>query len=130
MIRFLQQKSDTIQPQMYYKIILNNRANSIARCIYDKIKDIRSENKEWLVNSTNGYIFAHVELPLYEKEYLEKIIYEYGIQKAIEKYIVNKKCYENIMHLVENDESKIYLGLAYYIISEYFEYMSFEYVSA
>ncbi len=129
MIRFLQQKSDTIQPQMYYKIILNNRANSIARCIYDKIKDIRSENKEWLVNSTNGYIFAHVELPLYEKEYLEKIIYEYGIQKAIEKYIVNKKCYENIMHLVENDESKIYLGLAYYIISEYFEYMSFEYVS-
>lgn len=129
MIRFLQQKSDTIQPKMYYKIILNNRANSIARCIYDKIKDIRSENKEWLVNSTNGYIFAHVELPLYEKEYLEKIIYEYGIQKAIEKYIVNKKCYENIMHLVENDESKIYLGLAYYIISEYFEYMSFEYVS-
>ena len=130
MIRFLQQKSDTIQPQMYYKIILNNRANSIARCIYDKIKDIRSENKEWLVNSTNGYIFAHVELPFYDKEYLEKIIYEYGIQKAIEKYIVNKKCYENIMHLVENDESKIYLGLAYYIISESFEYMSFEYISA
>jgi hypothetical protein len=114
---------------MYYKVILNNKANNIARCIYDKIKDIRSENKEWLVNSTNGYIFAHVELPLYEKEYLEKIIYEYGIQKAIEKYIVNKKCYENIMHLVENNESKIYLGLAYYIISESFDFMSFEYVS-
>ena len=120
--------------QMYYKVIFNikanNKANNIARCIYDKIKNIRSENKEWLVNSTNGYIFAHVELPLYEKEYLESVIYEYGIQKAIEKFIVNKKCYEVIMNLVENDENKLYLGLAYYIVSEQFEYMSFEYISA
>ena len=113
---------------MYYKIILRGNANNIAECIYSKISEIKSENKDWLVNNTNGYIFAHLELPLYEKEYLEKIIYDYGIQKAIEKYIVNKKCYENIMHLVENDESKIYLGIVYYIISEYFEYMSFEYV--
>lgn len=120
--------------QMYYKIIFdiktNNKANNIARCIYDKIKDIRSDNKEWLVNSTNGYISAHVELPLYEKEYLESVIYEYGIQKAIEKFIVNKKCYEVIMNLVENDETKIYLGLAYYIVSEQFEYMSFEYIAS
>jgi hypothetical protein len=120
--------------QMYYKIIFNiktnNKANNIARCIYDKIKNIRSENKEWLVNSTNGYIFAHVELPLYEKEYLESVIYEYGIQKAIEKFIVNKKCYEVIMNLVDNDEKNIYLGLAYYIVSEQFEYMSFEYVAS
>ena len=117
--------------EMYYKIILNNKANNIARCIYDKIKHIRSENKEWLVNSTNGYIFAHLELPLYEneKEYFEKIIYDYGIQKAIEKFILNKKCYEVIMNLVDNDEKKVYLGIVYYIISEYFEYMSFEYVS-
>ena len=115
---------------MYYRIILNNKANNIAMCIYDKIKDIRSENKEWLVNNTNGYIFAHLELPLYEKEYLEKIIYEYGIQKAIEKFILNKKCYEVIMNLVENDEKKVYLGVVYYIISEYFEFMSFEYVAA
>lgn len=115
---------------MYYRIILNNKANNIAMCIYEKIKDIRSENKEWLVNNTNGYIFAHLELPLYEKEYLEKIIYEYGIQKAIEKFILNKKCYEVIMNLVENDEKKVYLGVVYYIISEYFEFMSFEYVAA
>lgn len=115
---------------MYYRIILNNKANNIAMCIYDKIKDIRSENKEWLVNNTNGYIFAHVELPLYDKECLEKVIYEYGIQKAIEKFIVNKKCYDVIMNLVENDETKIYLGLAYYIVREYFEYMSFEYVAS
>lgn len=121
---------NTIQNQMYYRIILNNKANNIAMCIYDKIKDIRSENKEWLVNSTNGYIFAHVELPLYDKECLEKVIYEYGIQKAIEKFIVNKKCYDVIMNLVENDETKIYLGLAYYIVREYFEYMSFEYVAS
>jgi len=119
---------------MYYKIIFNiktnNKANNIARCIYDKIKDIRSENKEWLVNSTNGYISAHVELPLYEKEYLESVIYEYGIQKAIEKFIVNKKCYEVIMNLVDNDEKNINLGLAYYIVSEQFEYMSFEYIAS
>jgi hypothetical protein len=113
---------------MYYKIILNNKANNVALTIYEKIKDIRSENREWLVNSTNGFIFNHLELPLYEKEYLEKIIYDYGIQKAIEKFILNKKCYENIINLVDNDETKIYLGLAYCIISEYFEYMSFEYL--
>jgi|UniRef100_A0A6C0CCX0 hypothetical protein len=115
---------------MYYKIILNNKANNIAHTIYEKIKDIRSENREWLVNSTNGFIFNHIELPLYDKEYLEKIIYDYGIQKAIEKFILNKKCYETIIELVDNDESKIYLGLAYYIVSEYFEFMSFEYVAA
>ena len=115
---------------MYYKIILNNKANNIAHTIYEKIKDIRSENREWLVNSTNGFIYNHIELPLYDKEYLEKIIYDYGIQKAIEKFILNKKCYENIIGLVDNDESKIYLGLAYYIVCEYFEFMSFEYVAA
>jgi len=112
---------------MYYKIILNNKAHNIAQCIYEKIKDIRSENKDWLINSTNGYIFNHLELPLYKKEDLEKVIYEYGIQKAIEKFVINKKNYENIISLVDNDESNIYLGIAYYIISESFEYMSFEY---
>lgn len=111
---------------MYYKIILNNNANNIANCIYGKIKQIRSENKVWLVNNTNGYIFNHLELPLYSKEDLEKVIYDYGIQKAIEKFILNKKIYENIIHLVENDETKIYIGISYYIISEYFEFMSFE----
>lgn len=113
---------------MYYKIILNNRANNIAHTIYEKIKDIRSDNRKWLVDSTNRYIFNHIELPLYEKEYLEKVIYDYGIQKAIEKFILNKKCYDTIIEMVDNDESKIYIGVVYYIISEYFEFMSFEYV--
>jgi hypothetical protein len=111
---------------MYYKIILNNNANSIANCIYGKIKQIRSENKEWLVNSTNGFIFNHLELPLYSKEDLEEVIYEYGIQKAIEKFILNKKHFDIIMNHIDNDETKIYIGIAYYIICEYFEFMSFE----
>ena len=111
---------------MYYKIILRDNANNIAKCIYEKINQIKSENKEWLVNNANGYIFNHLELPLYSKEDLEEIIYEYGIQKAIEKFILNKKNYENIITLVDNDEKMIYLGVVYYIISEYFEYMSFE----
>ena len=111
---------------MYYKIILRDNANNIAKCIYEKINQIKSENKEWLVNNANGYIFNHLELPLYSKEDLEKVIYEYGIQKAIEKFILNKKIYENIITLVDNDEKMIYLGVVYYIINEYFEYMSFE----
>ena len=111
---------------MYYKIILRDNANNIAKCIYEKINQIKSENKEWLVNNANGYIFNHLELPLYKKEDLEKVIYEYGIQKAIEKFILNKKIYENIITLVDNDEKMIYLGVVYYIINEYFEYMSFE----
>ena len=112
---------------MYYKIILNNNANNIAKCIYEKIKDIKNENREWLINNTNGYIFNHLGLPLYSKEDLEKVIYEYGIQKAIEKFILNKKIYDNIITLVDNDDKMIFFGVAYYIISEYFEYMSFEY---
>ena len=112
--------------KMYYKIILKNNANKIAECIYGKIREIKSENRDWLVNNTNGYIFNHLELPLYSKEDLEKIIYDYGIQKAIEKFVINKKYYDTIINLVDNDETKIYLGVAYYIISEYFDYMSFE----
>jgi hypothetical protein len=110
---------------MYYKIILKNNANNIAKCIYEKINEIRSDNRDWLINSTNGFIFNHLELPLYSKEDLEKVIYDYGIQKAIEKFILNKKHYDYIINLVENDETKIYIGIAYYIISENFEFMSF-----
>jgi hypothetical protein len=64
---------------------------------------------------------------MYSKEDLENVIFDYGIQKAIEKFVINKKHYDVIINLVDNDETKIYLGVAYYIISEYFEYMAFEY---
>jgi len=110
---------------VYYKILLKNNANNIAKCIYEKISNIRSINKNWLVKNTNGYIFNHLELPLYEKEDLEKVIYEYGIQKAIEKYIINKKYYDRIINIIDYDVSKIYIGIAYYIIRESFEYLSF-----
>jgi hypothetical protein len=110
---------------VYYKILLKNNANDIAKCIYEKISNIRSINKNWLVKNTNGYIFNHLELPLYEKEDLEKVIYEYGIQKAIEKYIINKKYYDRIINIIDYDVSKIYIGIAYYIIRESFEYLSF-----
>lgn len=85
---------------MYYKIILNNNAHNIAECIYGKIKDIKSDNKDWLINNTNGYIFNHLELPMYNKEDLEKVIYEYGIQKAIEKFVINKKIMKILLHLL------------------------------
>ena len=111
--------------QVYYKILLKNNANNIEKCIYEKISNIRSANKDWLVKSTNGYIFNQLELPLYEKEDLEKIIYEYGFQKAIEKFITNKKYYDRIIYIIDYDVSKIYIGIAYYIIRESFEYMSF-----
>ena len=112
---------------MYYKIIMKNNADNIAKCIYEKIRDLKSDNKDWLYNTTNANIFNHLELSLYKKEDLELVIYNYGIQKAIEKFLINKKIYENIINIVDNDESKIYLGIVYYIISESFEYMSFEF---
>jgi hypothetical protein len=111
--------------QVYYKILLKDNANDIAKCIYEKISNIRSANRDWLVKSTNGYIFNHLELPLYEKEDLEKVIYEYGFQKAIQKFITNKKYYDRIICIIDYDVSKIYIGIAYYIIRESFEYMSF-----
>jgi hypothetical protein len=118
-------KISKIQPRVYYKIVLKNNANNIAECIYEKIKNIQSDNKDWLVRSADGYIFNHLELPLYSKEDLEKVIYEYGFQKAIEQFIINKKHYHHIISIIEYDISKIYIGIAYYIIRDLFEYMSF-----
>ena len=112
---------------MYYKIILKDNADNIAKCIYEKIRYVKSDNKDWLCNTTNAYIFNHLELSLYKKDDLELVIYNYGIQKAIERFIINNKIYDNIINIVDNDDSKIYLGIVYFIISESFEYMSFEY---
>jgi hypothetical protein len=108
-----------------YKILLKNNSNNIAQCIYEKIGNTKNVDKDLLVNITNDYILNHLKSPLYEKDYLEKVIYEYGIQRAIEEFIVNSKIYDNIIALIDDDLSKIYLGIVYYIISESFEYMSF-----
>ena len=106
---------------------MKDNADNIAKCIYEKFRYVKSDNKDWLCNTTNAYIFNHLELSLYKKDDLELVIYKYGIQKAIERFIINKKYYDNIINIVDNDESKIYLGIVYYIISESFEYMSLEY---
>jgi hypothetical protein len=123
--RFIDKIKNTTSSQVYYKILLKNNSNNIAQCIYEKIGNTKNVDKDLLVNITNDYILNHLKSPLYEKEYLEKVIYEYGIQRAIEEFIVNSKIYDNIIALIDDDLSKIYLGIVYYIISESFEYMSF-----
>lgn len=37
------------------------------------------------------FIYSHLKLPLYEKRDIEEIIFNYGIQNAIQHYILNKK---------------------------------------
>jgi hypothetical protein len=108
---------------MKYKIILKDPNNLIAACIYSKIKDIKSEDRMYLINNTNKYILDHIMLPMYEKNNIEDIIYNYGIQNAIQHYILNKRYYNNIIEFVDNDENKIYIGVAYYILTECFEYI-------
>jgi hypothetical protein len=106
-----------------YKIILKDENNLIADCIYSKIRNIKHENKEVLINNTNTYIYNHINLPIYEKKDIENLINDYGIQNAIQHFVLNKKYYNNILELVENNENKIYIGIAYYILSELFDYI-------
>lgn len=106
-----------------YKIILKNPTNLIAECIYNKINNIKNEDRIYLINNANKYIFEHISLPMYEKKDIEEIIYNYGIQNAIQHFILNKRYYNNILELVDNDENKIFFGIAYYILTECFEYV-------
>jgi hypothetical protein len=106
-----------------YKIILKNKNNLIADSIYSKIKNIKYANRTSLINDTNKYIFEHINLPIYEKVDIEELINEYGIQNAIQHFVLNKIYYNNILELVENNENNIYIGIAYYILSEYFDYI-------
>jgi len=105
-----------------YKIILKKTDNVIVNDIYAKINNITSKDKMWLVENLRVYILNHFKIPFYEKKDLEKIIFDYGIQKSIQDFILNKKYYEEIMRIVESDESKIYYGIACYIIYGYFEF--------
>jgi len=109
-----------------YKIILKKTDNNIVNTIYEKVKYIYSNDKLWLLNSLKTYVFNHLKLPLYYKKDMEEIVYNYGIQKAIQYYILNKKYYEEIMNLVEHDETNLIYGIAYYIIFEYFEFRIIE----
>jgi hypothetical protein len=108
-----------------YKIALKDNSNSIARCIYEKIGHTKNADKDLLVSEINDYILNHLKSSMYCREDLENVICEYGVQKAIEEFIVNSEIYDDIITMIDNDISKIYLAVAYYIIRGSFEYRSF-----
>ena len=114
--------SETSDKEYKYKIILTKSDNVIASDIYSKIKYITSHDRLALIINTEKYIYNHIQLPFYEKKDIEDIIYKYGIQNAIQHYILNKKYYNVIRDIIDNDESKIYIGIAFYILRECFEY--------
>ena len=46
-----------------YKIILKKTDNNIVNTIYEKVKNIYSKDKIWLVNSLKTFVFNHLNLP-------------------------------------------------------------------
>ena len=117
--------SITQSSRVCYKIVLKDNSNTIAKCIYEKIGHTKNADKDLLVSEINDYIFNHLKSPLYCKEDLENVICEYGVQEAIEEFIANSEIYDGIIAMIDKDISKIYLGVAYYIIRGSFEYTSF-----
>ena len=117
--------SITQSSRVCYKIVLKDNSNTIAKCIYEKIGHTKNADKDLLVSEINDYIFNHLKSPLYCKEDLENVICEYGVQEAIEEFIANSEIYDDIIAMIDKDISKIYLGIAYYIIRGSFEYTSF-----
>lgn len=113
---------ETSEKEYKYKIILTKPDNIIASDLYNKIKYITSYDRQALILNTEKYIYNHILLPLYEKKDIEEIIYNYGIQNALQHFILNKKYYNIIRDIVDNDESKIYIGVAFYILKECFDY--------
>ena len=105
-----------------YKIILKNNNNAIANTIYSKINNIKNADKIWLINNLKKYVYNHLILPLYETKDIEKIVYDYGIQKAYQHFILNKKIYNDIMLMMNHDETKVIFGIAFLIIYEHFEF--------
>uniref|UniRef100_A0A6C0IDK0 Uncharacterized protein n=1 Tax=viral metagenome TaxID=1070528 RepID=A0A6C0IDK0_9ZZZZ len=108
-----------------YKITLKDNSNSIARCIYEQIGHTKNTDKDLLVCNTNDYILNHLKSSMYCKDDIENVISQYGVQKAIEEFIANRERYDNIITMIDNDISKIYLGVAYYILCGSFEYTLF-----
>jgi hypothetical protein len=108
-----------------YKITLKDNSNSIARCIYEQIGHTKNTDKDLLVSNTNDYILNHLKSSMYCKDDIENVISQYGVQKAIEEFIANRERYDNIITMIDNDISKIYLGVAYYILCGSFEYTLF-----
>jgi hypothetical protein len=117
--------SITQSSRVCYKIVMKDNSNSIARCIYEQIGHTKNADKDLLVSLTNDYILNHLKSSMYCREDLENVISQYGVQKAIEEFIVNSEIYDDIITMIDNDISKIYLAVAYYIIRGSFEYTSF-----
>jgi hypothetical protein len=117
--------SITQSSRICYKITLKDNSNSIARCIYEQIGHTKNTDKDLLVSNTNDYILNHLKSSMYCKDDIENVISQYGVQKAIEEFIANRERYDNIITMIDNDISKIYLGVAYYILCGSFEYTLF-----
>lgn len=81
---------ETSEKEYKYKIILTKPDNIIASDLYNKIKYITSYDRQALIFNTEKYIYNHILLPLYEKKDIEEIIYNYGIQNALQHFILNK----------------------------------------
>ena len=105
-----------------YKIIIKKEDNDVVNYIFLKVDKIRSPNKIWLQSNLRKFIFNHLKLPLYSLKDIEDIIAEYGLQKALQYYVLNKKKYDEIFEMVDSNESEIVYGIAFNIINEYFEY--------
>lgn len=108
-------KGDIASSRVCYRICLKENTNIIARYIYEKIWRAKNTNKDLLVNSTNKYILDHIRSPAYNKKDLEFVIYEYGIQNAIEEF---RDCYDG-------DPKDITFNIAYYILCDSFEYIAY-----
>jgi hypothetical protein len=106
---------DIASSRVCYRICLKENTNIIARYIYEKIWRAKNTNKDLLVNSTNKYILDHIRSPAYNKKDLEFVIYEYGIQNAIEEF---RDCYDG-------DPKDITFNIAYYILCDSFEYIAY-----
>lgn len=108
-------KGDIASSRVCYRICLKENTNIIARYIYEKIWRAKNTNKDLLVNYTNKYILDHIRSPAYNKKDLEFVIYEYGIQNAIEEF---RDCYDG-------DPKDIAFNIAYYILCDSFEYIAY-----
>ena len=106
---------DIASSRVCYRICLKENTNIIARYIYEKIGHLKNTNKDLLVKSTKKYILDHIQYPTYNKKDLEFVIYEYGIQNAIDEF---RECYDS-------DSKDISFMIAYYILCDSFEYIAY-----
>ena len=106
---------DIASSRVCYRICLKENTSIIARYIYEKIGHLKNTNKDLLVKSTKKYILDHIQYPTYNKKDLEFVIYEYGIQNAIDEFSERN----------DSDSKDISFMIAYYILCDSFEYIAY-----